>query len=62
MIFKSALRRRIEAKRVELTKEMLRLEDEKRAIKQTLNPAEYAKLFVKQCEIKDKIKLLTELL
>jgi hypothetical protein len=62
ILFKSRLRRKIEAKRIELTKRILQIEDEKMKIKQTLKPKDYSHFIVMQCEFKDDIKLLTEIL
>jgi hypothetical protein len=62
ILFKSRLRKRIETKRIELTKRVLKIEDEKAKMKQNLNPSDYSHLIILQCELKDDIKLLTEIL
>ena len=62
MIIKTPLRRRTERKILELMNERLAINTQKQKFPQTLNPAEYCKLAVRDGDLKDKITLLETLL
>lgn len=61
-LFKSKLRKRLEAKRISLLKERLKIQDEKAKINLLLSQKEYCALFVKDGDIRLKINLIDELL
>jgi hypothetical protein len=61
-LFKSKYRNRIESKIKDLRAEIQLIEAEKAKIKQTLNPAEYCRLLVKEGNLSQDIGLLNSFL
>ena len=64
IMFKSALRKRIEMKisELEVRCDLLRKDLERTGIKRTTSPVEYAKRWIKIKDLEDQIKMLKELL